>query len=56
MLWPGDNTKYHDVVFVVGENEQMKRIVAHKVLLRARSPYFNAMLMGSLKVSVYYHA
>lgn len=56
IVWAVDNPKYHDVVFVVGENEQMKRIVAHKVLLRARSPYFNAMLMGSLKVSVYYHA
>ena len=55
MMWAVENPKYHDVVYVVGENEQMKRIVAHKVLLCARSPYFNAMLMGSLKVSVYYH-
>lgn len=57
MLWAVANTKFHDVVFVVGESEETKkRIAAHKVVLCARSPYFKAMLMGSLKVCVDYAA
>ena len=52
MLWAVENPKYHDVVFVVGEGENTQRIPAHKVVLCARSPYFNAMLMGNLKVCV----
>ena len=54
LLWAVNNPLFHDVVFVVGdgdgENKNVRRIPAHKVVLCARSPYFNAMLTGGMKV------
>ena len=51
MLWAVNNPLFHDVVFVVGDDEKnVRRIPAHKVVLCARSPYFKAMLTGGMKV------
>ena len=52
MKWAVNNPQFHDVVFVVGDcEEKIKRFVAHKVVLCARSNYFKAMLTGGMKVS-----
>jgi len=50
MKWAFNNPLFHDVVFVVSENEHVKKFVAHKVILCARSEYFNALLTSGMKV------
>ena len=51
MMWAFNNPLFHNVVFVVSDVEKnVRRIPAHKVVLCARSPYFNAMLTGGMKV------
>jgi len=50
MSWAVNNELLHDVIIVVSDGEDTKKFVAHKVVLCARSPYFNALLTGGLKV------
>mgnify|MGYP002480933660 CR=1 FL=1 len=57
MLWAVNNPLFHDVVLVVSDGEKnVRRILAHKVVLCARSSYFKAMLTGGMKVCYYCNA
>jgi len=39
-----ENEKSYDVIIYVGENENMKEIHAHSLILRTRSQYFRTAL------------
>jgi len=50
MFWALNVSLFHDIVFVVSDDENAKKFGAHKVVLCARSKYFEALLTGGLKV------
>ena len=54
MLWAVNNKVFHDVVFIVSDDEKIERFAAHKVILCARSKYFKAMLIGGLTVCFFF--